>query len=77
MPILAVKVVYLLQDDMRSYDMEFVIMKIKKKQFLSLQVPGLAERRPSLVTGDYIYANLASEDTSKNVPYQVCLKVHG
>lgn len=59
-----------LEEDMRTYDMECVIMKIKKNQFLSLQVPGLAERRPSLVTGDYIYANLASEDGPENVPYQ-------
>ncbi|XP_073287126.1 probable RNA helicase SDE3 [Primulina huaijiensis] len=59
-----------LEDDMRTYGMESVIMKIKKKQFLSLEVPGLAERRPSLVTGDYIYANIASEYAPENVPYQ-------
>ncbi|KZV56274.1 hypothetical protein F511_00271 [Dorcoceras hygrometricum] len=59
-----------LEEEMRTYDMECVVLMIKRSQFLSLQVPGLAERRPSLVTGDYIYVNLASEDAPENVPYR-------
>lgn len=46
---------------MRTYDMEGVSMR-KKGNFLSLMVPGLAERRPSLVHGDYIFAKIANSD---------------
>ncbi|XP_060215556.1 probable RNA helicase SDE3 [Lycium barbarum] len=56
-----------MEEDMRDYDMESVTMKRKGPQFLSLDVPGLAERRPSLVYGDYIFAKLATTDAS---PYQ-------
>ena len=48
-----------------------VTMKRKGLQFLSLDVPGLAERRPSLVYGDFIFARLASGDASEITPYQV------
>lgn len=68
-----------LQEDMRSHHMECVTMRKRGNRFLSLVVPGLAERRPSLVQGDYIFAKLASEfgnDTAKS--YQVCcLLIHG
>ncbi|GER34276.1 P-loop containing nucleoside triphosphatehydrolases superfamily protein [Striga asiatica] len=50
-----------LEEDMRAYDMECVTLKRKWNQFLSLEVPGLAEKRPSLVSGDSIYVKLASE----------------
>ncbi|KAL5098655.1 hypothetical protein RYX36_002982 [Vicia faba] len=50
-----------LEDDMRTYDMECVTMRTRGNNYLSLEVPGLAERRPSLVHGDYIFAKLASE----------------
>ncbi|XP_022761080.1 probable RNA helicase SDE3 [Durio zibethinus] len=53
-----------LEEDMRAYNMEDVNMR-KKGKFLSLQVPGLAERRPSLVHGDHIFAKLACEDASE------------
>ncbi|KAI9194377.1 hypothetical protein LWI28_005431 [Acer negundo] len=56
-----------LEEDMRAYDMENVTMR-RKGQFLALVVPGLAERRPSLVHGDYIFAKLACED--ETTPYQ-------
>ncbi|KAI3469598.1 hypothetical protein Pfo_026261 [Paulownia fortunei] len=59
-----------LEEDMRAYDMERVTMKSKKKQFLSLEVPGLAEKRPSLVNGDYIFVKLATEDQTANDAYQ-------
>ncbi|OMO54679.1 Aldo/keto reductase [Corchorus capsularis] len=36
----------------------------KSGNHLWLKVPGLAERRPSLVHGDYVFAMLASEDTT-------------
>lgn len=54
--------------------MECVTLRKRGKQFLSLVVPGLAERRPSLVQGDHIFVKLSSEygnDTTST--YQVCL----
>ncbi|KAL1543276.1 RNA helicase [Salvia divinorum] len=50
-----------LEEDMQSYYMEDVTMKSKRGQMLSLEVPGLAEKRPSLVSGDFIFAELASD----------------
>ncbi|KAI3770867.1 hypothetical protein L6452_02015 [Arctium lappa] len=44
-----------LEDDMRTYDMQSVVLK-RKYGCLALEVPGLAERRPSLVCGDFILA---------------------
>lgn len=58
---------------MRGYDIERVNMKSKGSHFLTLEVPGLAEKRPSLVYGDFIFAKLASEDVNDtSPPYQVC-----
>lgn len=60
-----------MEEDMRSYDMERVTMRRKGTQFLTLEVPGLAEKRPSLVHGDYIFAKLAYEDENDlSPPYQ-------
>lgn len=59
-----------MEEDMRDYDMEFVTMRSKGLRFLSLEVPGLAERRPSLVRGDYIFAKLPSGDPIKTIAYQ-------
>lgn len=57
---------------MRAYDMEHVTMKRKGHQFLSLEVPGLAERRPSLVHGDFILAKMPSRHANDSVSaYQV------
>ena len=53
---------------MRSYDMERVSMRRRGNDYLSLEVPGLAEKRPSLVHGDYIIARHAGSDAR---PYQV------
>ena len=43
-------------------------MRRRGMNFLSLEVPGLAERRPSLVQGDFIVARYARNDAR---PYQV------
>lgn len=52
--------------------MECITMRKRGNNFLSLLVPGLAERRPSLVHGDYIFAKLASEHDKNAAPvYQV------
>ncbi|CAN6290597.1 unnamed protein product [Urochloa humidicola] len=56
-----------LEEEMRAYDMEGVSMRRKGMNFLSLEVPGLAERRPSLVQGDFIVARYARNDAR---PYQ-------
>lgn len=52
--------------------MENVSFRRRGSQFLSLEVLGLAERRPSLVYGDSIFAKLASECCDeKSPPFQV------
>ncbi|KAM7280885.1 hypothetical protein ACFE04_008019 [Oxalis oulophora] len=59
-----------LEEDMRSHNMERVTMK-RNGNFLSLVVPGLAERRPSLVHGDHIFAKIVGENgDDKFPPYQ-------
>ncbi|KAG8370233.1 hypothetical protein BUALT_Bualt14G0095700 [Buddleja alternifolia] len=65
--ILALKFLYFyfFQEDMRAYDMEHVSMRNKRNQYMSLEVPGLAEKRPSLVNGDFIFVKLATEDETE------------
>lgn len=55
---------------MKAYDMENVTLKRKGRYFLSLEVPGLAERRPSLVHGDAVFVRLASDDSGSKA-YEV------
>lgn len=59
------------QEEMRSHSMECVMMRRKGPQFVALEVPGLAERRPSLVHGDFVFAKIASDNSDHSV-YQVC-----
>ncbi|KAF2298530.1 hypothetical protein GH714_023978 [Hevea brasiliensis] len=56
-----------LEKEMRCHDMEFIGMRRKGAQLLALEVPGLAERRPSLVHGDYVFVKLASSTTANTV----------
>ncbi|KAL6997825.1 RNA helicase [Sarracenia purpurea var. burkii] len=59
------------EENMRGYDMECISFR-KKGSFLTLEVPGLTERRPSLVVGDIVFAKLAFEDANNETrPYQV------
>ncbi|KAM1216197.1 probable RNA helicase SDE3 [Malus sylvestris] len=58
-----------LEESMRSYDMEGVPLRKRGQQYLSLEVPGLAERRPSLVQGDFVFAKLEYED-ERSLPYK-------
>lgn len=56
---------------MRMHDMENVTMRRAGNRFLALMVPGLAEKRPSLVYGDSIFVkpvNTAFDDKA----YEVC-----
>lgn len=60
-----------MEEDMRSHYMELVTMRKRGHQFLSIEVLGLAERRPSLVHGDFVFAKLASGyENDTNPPYQ-------
>ncbi|XP_076933925.1 putative RNA helicase SDE3 isoform X1 [Bidens hawaiensis] len=56
-----------LEDDMRTYDMQNVTFK-RKGRFLTLEVPGLSERRPSIVTGDIIVAKLVQHNEHTTAP---------
>lgn len=56
--------------------MECVSMRKRGTHFLTLQVPGLAERRPSLVHGDHIYVQLVADDANDtSFSYQVCAQL--
>ncbi|KAJ7978064.1 P-loop containing nucleoside triphosphate hydrolases superfamily protein [Quillaja saponaria] len=57
-----------LEKEMRCYNMEGISLRRKGPQLLALEVLGLAEKRPSLVHGDRVFAKVISgsafEDTS-------------
>ncbi|KAL5770739.1 hypothetical protein ACOSP7_014893 [Xanthoceras sorbifolium] len=59
-----------LEEDMRSHNMESVTMSKKGSYFLALQVPGLAERRPSLVHGDHVFVKFSYENAGDSAVYQ-------
>ncbi|KDO37713.1 hypothetical protein CISIN_1g038509mg, partial [Citrus sinensis] len=62
-----------LEEDMRCHSMECVTMRRKGAHLLALDVPGLAERRPSLVHGDFVFVKLAAAnaDAKKGSIYRV------
>lgn len=62
---------FMLQEEMRMHDMENVTMRRVGNHLLALEVPGLAEKRPSLVYGDFIFVKPIN-DAVDNKPYQVC-----
>ncbi|NXD26131.1 SDE3 helicase, partial [Spelaeornis formosus] len=56
--------------DIRRYDMKDVTM-VQERALLVLDVPGVAENRPSLLRGDHLFAHLSSErDHSPLVRYK-------
>ncbi|XP_014748939.1 PREDICTED: putative helicase MOV-10 [Sturnus vulgaris] len=56
--------------DIRRYDMQDVTM-VQDRGLLVLDVPGVAENRPSLLRGDHLFAHLSSErDHSPLVRYK-------
>lgn len=70
------------EEEMKGHDMEDATMQ-RRGHLLALEVPGLAEKRPSLVIGDYVLAKPSIGDDAI-APYQgyihrveadkVCLK---
>ncbi|GMH18834.1 hypothetical protein Nepgr_020675 [Nepenthes gracilis] len=62
-----------IEEDIKTYDMKGVKMKKRGRCFLSLEVPGLAEKRPSLVHGDSIFAKLATEYVDNAQAYEGCI----
>ncbi|CAA6662775.1 unnamed protein product [Spirodela intermedia] len=68
--LLIVEEIYL-EGQMRGYDMECVAMRRKGSHLLTLEVHGLAERRPSLVYGDSLFVKPAFKDHGDDTrPYQ-------
>ncbi|KAL3516225.1 hypothetical protein ACH5RR_023127 [Cinchona calisaya] len=60
-----------LEKEMRNYDMKAVELRTRKGHFMAIEVPGLAERRPSLVDGDFVFIELAYQDRNgHNLKYQ-------
>ncbi|NXL56188.1 M10L1 helicase, partial [Chordeiles acutipennis] len=56
--------------DIRRYDMQDVPM-VQDRGLLVLDVPGVAENRPSVLKGDHLFAHLSSErDSSPLVQYK-------
>ncbi|NXE92816.1 SDE3 helicase, partial [Menura novaehollandiae] len=56
--------------DIRRYDMQDVTM-VQDRALLVLDVPGVAENRPSLLRGDHLFAHLSSErDHSPLIQYK-------
>ncbi|KAJ6305750.1 hypothetical protein OIU78_021144 [Salix suchowensis] len=53
-----------LEEEMRCHSMEGVNMRRKGSRFLALEVPGLAERRPSLMHGDHVFVKLENAPDS-------------
>ncbi|ERN01585.1 probable RNA helicase SDE3 [Amborella trichopoda] len=58
-----------MEEEMRNHDM-YNVMMMRRGPFLALEVPGLAEKRPSLVCGDYICAKLSNDFQDDGQPYQ-------
>ncbi|KAK4766707.1 hypothetical protein SAY87_008349 [Trapa incisa] len=56
-----------LEKEMEKHSMTSVELRRKGSRFLALDVPGLAEKRPSLVQGDFIFAKVVGGD---GTPYQ-------
>lgn len=59
-----------LEVDIRRYDLQEVPM-VQNRALLLLNVPGVAENRPSVLRGDHLFASLSSErDSSPRVLYK-------
>ncbi|KAL3728154.1 hypothetical protein ACJRO7_032845 [Eucalyptus globulus] len=63
-----------LEKEMRRHNMECVQMTRKGARLLTLVVPGLAEKRPSLLQGDIVRVKLAYEVTAHTIPYEGCIQ---
>ncbi|XP_072500468.1 helicase MOV-10 isoform X5 [Notamacropus eugenii] len=63
-----------MEQDIRHYDLEAVPMildpKERNPQLLILEVPGVAENRPSVLRGDHLFAMLTSDQGQNAVTYK-------
>ncbi|XP_062084560.1 probable RNA helicase SDE3 [Humulus lupulus] len=59
-----------LEKEMRCYDMACINLRRKGPHLVSVEVLGLAEKRPSLVHGDNVFAKLASGNAVNNITYK-------
>ncbi|XP_071936827.1 probable RNA helicase SDE3 isoform X2 [Coffea arabica] len=60
-----------LEKEMRNYDMRTVELRRRKGNLMAIEVPGLAERRPSLVHGDFVFVGPAYQQRNGlNFQYQ-------
>lgn len=55
--------------DIRKYDLSEAVMA-QDGLFLNLDVPGLAEKRPSVLYGDSVYASVSGDPDGSMVEYQ-------
>ncbi|XP_027163224.1 probable RNA helicase SDE3 [Coffea eugenioides] len=60
-----------LEKEMRNYDMRTVELRRRKGNLMAIEVPGLAERRPSLIHGDFVFVEPAYQQRNGlNFQYQ-------
>lgn len=52
---------YIATQNLRQYNMRDVPLEVVNDKYLELEVPGLAERRPSVLKGDLIYVRVSLE----------------
>lgn len=62
-----------MEEDIRAYDIEDVTLRSRGRHYLILEVLGLAERRPSLVHGDSVFARCSSKDADETPVYEGCI----
>lgn len=61
-----------MEEDIQRYNMETAKLKpISKTEYLALSVPGLAEKRPSLIRGDRLFVRkLKPDGTQEKKEYE-------
>jgi len=59
------------QVNIRRYDLEVTLRQRQNSHLYEIKVPGLAESRPSILRGDWIYAEPIDANMG-SVEFQVC-----